>query len=184
MIRTYTIYVYIYTDALSGDNFEVKINFSKSVTNNEIINNERTTSYGERETRFETQEFLKEILTKMDCEVVPLEGLTQVSLLHQNVTLVSRPAGFCLAWPPLFHQSLHQHIRLTHSDNLLPAHATALARFYAILAVRMAAVRGHWLTQDSLAKGTRERRLYLFSETRGRDRGPGQFVQQSVRQMF
>lgn len=102
----------------------------------------------------------------MNRQVVSLERLTQVTFPHEDITLVPSSTGLHLSRPPSLHESLHQHIRFTHSSNLDPAHATVLRRLHAIPAVRVTAAGGHRLAESTLARGTREG--CLRSSSRGR----------------
>lgn len=98
-------------------------------------------------------------LTEMNRQVVPLQCLFQMALPHEDVTLVPGPARLRFPWPPSLHESLHEHVRLTHRGDLRPAHATVLRRLRAVPAVRVSAAGGHRLAEGTLAQRAREGRV-------------------------
>jgi len=98
-------------------------------------------------------------LTEVNRQVVPLERLFQVTLPHEDVTLVPGSVRFYFSRPPSLHESLHEHIRLTHTGDFRPAHAAVLRRVNAVPAVRVTATGGHRLAEGTLAQRTREGRV-------------------------
>lgn len=117
----------------------------------------------------------------MNRQVVSLERLTQVTLPHEDITLVSGPTGLQLAWPPSFHESLHEHVRLTRENDLRPAHPTALRRVRTVPAVRVTATGGHRLEEGAFAQRTREGR---FGSPSGDRSGTDHVLEKRARQML
>jgi len=105
-------------------------------------------------------------LTEVNRQVVPLERLLQMALPHEDVTLVPGPVRLHFSRPPSLHESLHEHVRLTHSGELRPAHAAVLRRVSAVPAVRVTATGGHRLAEGALAERTREGRVDPSSGSR------------------
>jgi len=122
---------------------------------------------------------ITETLTEVNRQVVPLECLFQMTLPHEDVTLVPGSVRLHFSRPPSLHESLHEHIRLTHRGDLRSAHAAVLRRVSAVPAVRVTATGGHRLAESTLAQRTREGRVDPPSGGR-----PDHVLQKRGRQML